>query len=55
MHRDRGQIQQHIQDNGRELGLVEYAMWKSDIKLAAWVSLDVVIYLDLSLKSLYSS
>ena len=26
MHKGRGQIQQHDQDNGRKLGLVEYAM-----------------------------
>jgi len=31
----RGQIQQHVQDNGRGLGLVGYAIWKSDTKLAA--------------------
>jgi len=31
----RGQMQQHDQDNGRGLGLVGYAMWKSDTKLAA--------------------
>ena len=35
MHRGRGQIQQHDQDNGRGLGLVGYAMWKSDTKSAA--------------------
>ena len=34
MHRDRRQMQQHDQDNGRGPGLVEYAMWKSDTKLA---------------------
>jgi len=46
---------QHNQDNGRELGLVGYVMWKSDTKLVAWVSLDMEIYLDLSPVSLYSS
>ena len=35
MHRDRGQIQQRVQDNGRGPGLVGYAMWKSDTKSAA--------------------
>ena len=35
MHGDREQMQQHVQDNGRELGLVGYAMWKSDTKSAA--------------------
>jgi len=35
MHRGRGQMQQHDQDNGRRLGLAGYAMWKSDTKLAA--------------------
>ena len=32
----RGQVQQCDQDNGRGLGLVEYAMWNSDTKSAAW-------------------
>jgi len=31
----RGQIQQHVQDNGRGLGLVGYVMWKLDTKSAA--------------------
>ena len=31
---DREQMQQHDQDNGREPGLMGYAMWKSDTKLA---------------------
>ena len=35
MHRDREQMQQHDQDNGRGPGLVGYAMWKSDTKSAA--------------------
>ena len=35
MCRDREQVQQHDQDNGRELGLVGYVMWKSDTKLVA--------------------
>ncbi len=33
MHRDRGQMQQHDQDNGRGPGLVRYVIWKSDTKL----------------------
>ena len=32
---DRGQMQQHNQDNGRKLGLAGYVMWKSDTKSAA--------------------
>jgi len=55
MYRGREQIQQHDQDNGRGPGLVGYAMWKSDTKLAACVSSDVGIYLDLSSVSSYSS
>jgi len=35
MHRDRRQIQQCVQDNGRGLGLAGYVMWKSDTKSAA--------------------
>ena len=35
MRGGRGQIQQHDQDNGRKPGLVGYAIWKSDTKLAA--------------------
>ena len=35
MYRDREQMQQHVQDNGRGLGLVGYAMWKSDTKSIA--------------------
>ena len=35
MHGDRGQMQQHDQDNGREPGLVGYVMWKSDTKSVA--------------------
>jgi len=35
MHRDREQMQQRVQDNKRELGLVGYAMWKSDTKSTA--------------------
>ena len=35
MHGGRGQMQQCVQDNGRGLGLVEYAMWKSDTKSVA--------------------
>ena len=46
---------QHDQDNGRGPGLVGYVMWKSNTKLVTWVSLDIEIYLDLSLVSLYSS
>ena len=34
MHRGRGQMQQYDQDNGRGLGLVGYAIWKSDTKSA---------------------
>jgi len=35
MHEGREKMQQHVQDNGRGLGLVGYAMWKLDTKLAA--------------------
>ena len=35
MHGDRGQMQQHDQNNGRGPGLAGYAMWKSDTKLVA--------------------
>ena len=35
MHRDRRQIQQCNQNNGRELGLAEYMMWKLDTKSVA--------------------
>ena len=35
MRGGRGQMQQHDQDNGRGPGLAGYAIWKSDIKLAA--------------------
>ena len=35
MHGDREQMQQRVQDNGRGLGLVGYAIWKSDTKLTA--------------------
>jgi len=31
----RGQVQQHDQDSGRELGLVGYAIWKLDTKSVA--------------------
>ena len=55
MHGARKQMQQHVQNNGREPGLVEYVMWKLDTKLVAWVSSDVEIHLDLSSVSLYSS
>ena len=48
MHEGREQMQQCDQNNKRELGLAEYVMWKSDTKLAAWVSSDVEIYLDSS-------
>ena len=55
MHRGRGQMQQHDQDNGRGLGLVGYAIWKSDTKLAAWESSDTGIYSDSSPVSSYPS
>jgi len=55
MYGDRGQMQQHVQDNRRGLGLVGYAMWKLDTKLVAWMSLDAGIYSDLSLVSSYPS
>jgi len=55
MRKGRGQMQQHDQDNGRGPGLAEYAMWKLDTKLAAWVSSDTEIYLDLSPVSSYPS
>jgi len=32
MHRDREQMQQYVQNNGRGPGLMGYAMWKSDTK-----------------------
>ena len=35
MHRDKEQMQQYDQNNGRGLGLVGYAMWKSDTKSTA--------------------
>jgi len=35
MHRDREQMQQYDQDNGRGPGLVGYAIWKLDTKLTA--------------------
>ena len=35
MRKGRGQVQQHNKDNGRELGLAGYIMWKSDTKLVA--------------------
>jgi len=44
MRGNKGQVQQRDQDNGREPGLVEYVMWKSDTKLVAWVSSDAEIY-----------
>ena len=50
---DRGQMQQHNQDNGRKLGLAGYVMWKSDTKSAAWESSDAGIHLDLSPVSSY--
>ena len=55
MHRDRGQVQQYDQDKRSILGLLEYAMWKSDTKLEAWVSSDIEIYSDSSSVSLYFS
>ena len=55
IHRGRRQIQQYDQDNRRKPGLVGYAMWKSDTKSAAWVSLDIRIHLNLSPVSSYSS
>ena len=42
--RGKEQMQQYVQDNGRGLGLAGYVMWKSDIKLVAWVSSDMEIY-----------
>ena len=53
MHGDREQMQQCVQDNGREPGLVGYAMWKSDTKSTAWVSSDVEIHSDSSPVSSY--
>jgi len=35
MHGDGEKMQQHDQDNRRELGLVGYVMWKSDTKSTA--------------------
>ena len=55
MHRSRGQMQQHDQDNGRGPGLARYVIWKSDTKLAAWESLDAGIHLDSSPVSSYPS
>ena len=51
----RGKGQQCDQDNGRGLGLVGYAMWKSDTKSVAWVSSDVEIHSDSFSVSSYSS
>jgi len=48
-------MQQYDQDNGRGPGLMEYVMWKSDTKSAAWVSSDIGIYSDLSPVSSYTS
>ena len=42
------QHDQHDQDNGREPGLVGYAIWKSDTKSTAWESSDAEIYSDSS-------
>ena len=53
MHKDREQMQQRVQDNGRGPGLVGYAMWKSDTKSVAWVSLDAGIHSDSSPVSSY--
>jgi len=55
MHGDRGQMQQHDQDNGRGPGLAGYAMWKSDTKSAAWESSDTGIHSDLFPVSSYPS
>ena len=55
MHGDREQMQQRVQDNRRGPGLVGYAMWKSDTKSTAWVSLDAGIHSDSSLVSSYPS
>ena len=35
LHRDREQMQQHVQDNRRGPGLVGYVIWKSDTKSMA--------------------
>jgi len=51
----REQVHQHDQDKGSGPDLAEYAMWKSDTKLAACVSLDAEIHLDLSPVSSYPS
>ena len=53
MYGGRGQMQQCDQDNGREPGLAEYAIWKSDTKSVAWVNLDVGIHSDSSPVSSY--
>ena len=55
MHRDREQMQQCVQDNGRGPGLAGYAMWKSDTKSAAWESSDMRIHSDSSPVSSYPS
>ena len=55
MHGGKKQVQQYDQDSGRGLGLAEYAMWKLDTKLVAWVSSDMGIYSDSSLVSSYPS
>ena len=55
MHEDRGQMQQHNQDNGRGPGLVGYVIWKSDTKSVAWESLDAGIHSDSSPVSSYSN
>ena len=35
IYRDREQMQQHVQNNGRGPDLVGYTMWKSDTKSVA--------------------
>ena len=55
MRGGREQMQQHDQDNKRGPGLAEYVMWKSDIKSAAWESLDVGIHSDSFPVSSYSN
>jgi len=46
---------QHDQDKGSRLGLVEYAIWKSATKSEVWISSNAGIYSDLSSVSSYPS
>ena len=49
----RNKIQQCDQNKESKLDLAEYVIWKSNTKLITWVSLNIGIYLDLSLMFSY--